>query len=300
MKVLPVRYGGSWQLGVVHGQRVTVVNAARESNDPVLALLRAGPQAIVALREELRESAGEVTLALEEIETGPVIARPEKILCIGFNYRDHAQEMAVDLPSEPNVFAKFNNCLIGPGQDIVLPAASAEVDFEGELAVVIGRDCFEVPAADALGCVAGYTAFNDVSARDLQFQTSQWTLGKAIDTFAPIGPVLTLADAISDPQSLRLMTRVNGELMQDASTADMIFGVARIIASVSRSMTLRAGDIIATGTPQGVGWKRDPARFLHPGDIVEVEISRIGTLRNRVTSSARAGRATADAARLRP
>src|SRR5579859_1306402 len=284
MRVLPIHDASGWQLGVANGQLVTVVPFPADGDDPVLALLQAGPEAVVAVREEVRNTRAEMKLTLDEVETGPVISRPEKILCVGFNYRDHAREMTVDVPAAPNIFAKFSNCLIGPGRDILLPGASSKIDFEGELAVVIGRDCFEVPAAEALAYVGGYTAFNDVSARDLQFQTSQWTLGKAIDTFAPIGPVLTLPDEISDPQNLRLTTRVNGELMQDAGTGDMIFSVAEIISSVSQSMTLRAGDIIATGTPEGVGWKRHPARFLQDGDMVEVEISRIGKLRNRVTS----------------
>lgn len=293
MRVMPVYYAGNWRLGVVNDNQVTVVRSAPDGIDPVLALLEGGEEAVAAVRDQLRDSSELVTLDFADVETGPVIARPEKILCVGFNYLDHADEMAADLPAEPNVFAKFSNCLIGHCQDIVLPAASAKVDFEGELAVVIGRPCFEVPEAEALGYVGGYTAFNDISARDLQFQTSQWTLGKAIDTFGPIGPVLTLTEEISDPQDLRLRTRVNGELMQDASTADMIFGVARIISAVSRSMTLRAGDIIATGTPKGVGWKCDPPRFLRHGDAVEVEISHIGTLRNRVVCSVPAARTEA-------
>lgn len=287
MRVLPVKVAGNWRLGVVSGKQVSVIRSAADGEAPVLALLKGGQEAIDVVRAALRDLDGRAMLPLDEVETGPVIPWPEKILCVGFNYRKHADELAADLSGEPNVFAKFSNCLIGPGENIVLPAASAKVDFEGELAVVIGRDCFEVPEAEAHSYVGGYTVFNDVSARDLQFQTSQWTLGKAIDTFAPIGPVLTLAEAISNPQDLKLTTRLNGELMQDASTAQMIFGVARIIASVSRSMTLRVGDIIATGTPEGVGWKRDPARFLQDGDLVEVEISHIGTLCNRVTRPVR-------------
>jgi len=280
MRVLPVKTSDGWQLGVVTGDQVAVVPSPAGHEGPVLALLKGGRPAIEEVRVQVRHAGRAHAVPLAAVESGPLIPAPEKILCVGFNYRVHAEEMAADLPSQPNVFAKFGNCLVGAGDDIVLPAVSEQIDYEGELAVVIGGDCHEVGEADALSYVGGYTVFNDVSARDLQFQTSQWTLGKALDTFAPVGPVLALADAIADPQDLRLTTRLNGEVMQDASTAEMIFGVARIISSISQSMTLRAGDII--GTPEGVGWKRTPPRFLRDGDVIEVEISGIGTLRNPV------------------
>jgi acylpyruvate hydrolase len=213
---------------------------------------------------------------------GPPIPDPDKILCIGLNYREHAHESGLEVPSVPVVFAKFRNSLIGPGASIELPAISQQVDYEGELAVVIGRRCKNVHVSDALSVVAGYSVFNDVSARDLQSQVSQWTMGKAIDTFAPMGPGLVPAHLIPDPQKLELITRVNGQVVQESSTADMIFSVAEIIAHVTRSMTLEPGDIIATGTPSGVGFKRDPALFLKSGDVVEVEISSIGLLSNPV------------------
>jgi 2-keto-4-pentenoate hydratase/2-oxohepta-3-ene-1,7-dioic acid hydratase in catechol pathway len=287
MRVLPVKLTGRWHLGVVTGNQVRVINSPTDTDAPVLALLKRGAAAIADVRAQLQDASATKTVPLDEVETGPVIPAPGKILCVGFNYRNHAEEMAAKVHAEPDVFAKFSSCLIGPGQDIVLPAASSKIDFEGELAVVIGRDCFDVTEGDALSYVGGYTVFNDVSARDLQFQTSQWTLGKAIDTFAPIGPVLTLSQSIPDPQDLKLTTRLNGELMQDASTGQMIFSVARIISSISRSMTLLPGDIITTGTPEGVGWKREPPRFLQNGDVIEIEISGIGILRNPVTGPKR-------------
>lgn len=216
---------------------------------------------------------------------GPPIPDPDKILCIGLNYREHARESGLEVPSVPVVFAKFRNSLIGPGAPIDLPAISQQIDYEGELAVVIGRRCKNVPVTDALSVVAGYSVFNDVSARDLQLQVSQWTVGKAIDTFAPMGPGVVPAHLIPDPQELELVTRVNGQVVQQSSTADMIFSVAEIIAHLTRSMTLEPGDIIATGTPSGVGFKRDPALFLKSGDVVEVEISSIGLLSNPVVQA---------------
>ena len=217
---------------------------------------------------------------------GPPIPDPDKILCIGLNYREHARESGLEVPSVPVVFAKFRNSLIGPGASIELPAISQQIDYEGELAVVIGRQCKKVSVGNALSVVAGYSVFNDVSARDLQGQVSQWTIGKAIDTFGPMGPGLVPAHLIPNPQKLELTTRVNGQVVQQSSTADMIFSVAEIIAHLTRSMTLEPGDIIATGTPSGVGFKRDPALFLKAGDVVDVEISSIGVLSNPVVRSA--------------
>jgi acylpyruvate hydrolase len=216
---------------------------------------------------------------------GPPIPDPDKILCIGLNYREHARESGLEIPPVPVVFAKFRNSLIGEGAAIELPAVSQQVDYEGELAVVIGRRCKNLNADAALSVVAGYSVLNDVSARDLQLQVSQWTIGKAIDTFAPMGPGIVPAYLIPDPQKLELITRVNGQVVQHSSTSDMVFSVAKIIAYLSRSMTLEPGDIIATGTPSGVGFKRNPALLLKPGDLVEVEISSIGLLSNPVVQS---------------
>jgi acylpyruvate hydrolase len=216
---------------------------------------------------------------------GPPVPDPDKILCIGLNYREHARESGLEVPVVPVVFAKFRNSLIGPGEAIKLPAISRQIDYEGELAVVIGRRCQHVNASEALSVVAGYSVLNDVSARDLQLQVSQWTIGKAMDTFAPMGPGIVPAHLVPDPQELELMTRLNGQVVQQSSTADMVFGVAEIISFLSRSMTLEPGDIIATGTPAGVGFKREPALFLKAGDVIEVEISGIDLLSNPVVGS---------------
>jgi 2-keto-4-pentenoate hydratase/2-oxohepta-3-ene-1,7-dioic acid hydratase in catechol pathway len=207
---------------------------------------------------------------------------PQKIICLGLNYRDHAAESGLQPPAAPMFFAKFPNSLAGPHADIVPPATTEKVDYEAELAVVIGRRGRNIAEAHALAHVAGAMAFNDVSARDLQLANNLWTGGKAVDTFAPCGPALVSLEEIGDLQDLGVRTRVNGEVLQDGSTASMIFGVAATIAFLSQIMTLEPGDIVATGTPAGVGQSRTPPRFLQAEDVVEVEIDGLGTLRNRV------------------
>jgi 2-keto-4-pentenoate hydratase/2-oxohepta-3-ene-1,7-dioic acid hydratase in catechol pathway len=225
-------------------------------------------------------------VALDDVRLLPPVPDPDKILCIGLNYRDHAEETRMPAPPAPIVFAKFRNSLAGPNDPIVLPEASQAVDYEAELAVVIGQRCRNVAAAGALDYVAGAMAFNDVSARDLQMQTSQWTMGKAIDTFAPCGPALVLMDEIGHLQDLRVETRVNGRTVQSGSTASMIFPVAELIEFISSVMTLEPGDIIATGTPAGVGFTRTPPLLIAADDLVEVEIENIGLLANPVVEHA--------------
>ena len=217
----------------------------------------------------------------QTIRLGPPIPDPDKIICLGLNYRSHAEEAGLKLPEVPLLFAKYRNALIGPAMPIHLPKLSQEIDYEGELAVVIGRAGKDIPVAEALRYVAGYMAFNDISARDLQMRTGQWLSGKTLDTFAPCGPALVINE-IWDPQKLRILTRVNGQILQDGLTNDMIFSVTESIAYISQLVTLQPGDIIATGTPSGVGFKRNPPIFLHHGDLVEVEVEGIGLLKNPV------------------
>jgi len=226
--------------------------------------------------------AGQGVQKVSDVRLGPPVPDPEKIICLGLNYRDHAQEAGLPIPSTPMLFAKFSNSLAGPGDAIVLPQASEAVDYEAELAVVIGQRCKNVDEDEALGYVAGAMVLNDVSARDLQHATSQWLAGKAIDTFAPCGPALVLRDEIEDLQDLSISTRVNGDTVQAASTSLMIFSVAEVVSFLSRLMTLAPGDVIATGTPAGVGFTRDPQLLLRPGDMVEVEIEGLGRLANPV------------------
>jgi 2-keto-4-pentenoate hydratase/2-oxohepta-3-ene-1,7-dioic acid hydratase in catechol pathway len=240
-----------------------------------------------SVREILEGATPQVGEPVGDVRLGPPVPDPDKILCIGLNYRAHTDEVAFEAPPEPTVFAKFRNSLIGHEAPIVVPGVAAEqVDYEAELAVVIGRRTRRVSAAQALDALAGAMPFHDVSARDLQFRTTQWTAGKAIDTFAPCGPALVTMDEIGDLGDLRVMARVNGELVQDQSTAEMIFGVAEIVAYLSSFMTLEPGDIIATGTPSGVGFTRSPPLLLGHGDEVEIEVEGLGVLRNRVEREA--------------
>ncbi|MGH7126991.1 MAG: fumarylacetoacetate hydrolase family protein [Planctomycetaceae bacterium] len=214
------------------------------------------------------------------------IPDPGKILCIGLNYRDHAEESGAEVPAEPVVFSKFSQCVIGPEQPIVLPSVARQVDYEAELVVVIGRAAKNVPEAAAMQHVAGYMNGHDVSARDWQIGRpgGQWLLGKTPDTFAPTGPHLVTADEIPDPENLRIQLRLNGETMQDSRTREFIFGIGRLIAHVTQLVTLHPGDLIFTGTPPGVGMARKPPVFLKPGDTVEVEIEGLGVLQNPVVA----------------
>ena len=209
------------------------------------------------------------------------IERPGKIVCVGLNYKDHAEEQGVDLPKAPLFFAKYTTSLIGPGDAIVIPPVVQKCDYEAELGVVIGRPARDVDVADALDSVFGYCCVNDVTARDLQRSDGQWLRAKGSDTFCPIGPWILTADEVPDPQALDVTCTVNGEVRQSASTADMFFTVADLIAHLSRSVTLQPGDLIATGTPGGVGMFRDPPALLGDGDEVVVEVTGLGRLVNR-------------------
>jgi len=210
------------------------------------------------------------------------ITRPGKIVCVGLNYRDHAEEGGLDLPKAPLLFAKWPNTLIGDGEPIVVPPETTQVDYEAELGVVIGSTARRVSEAAALDHVEGYICLNDVTARDMQFGDGQWTRGKSLDTFCPVGPRLVPREEIEDPQKLAIRCILNGETMQDSSTDQMIFSVAEIIAYVSQIITLEAGDLIATGTPAGVGVFKDPKVLLKDGDEVSIEIEDLGTLTNPV------------------
>lgn len=223
-----------------------------------------------------------------EGELRPPIPQPQKILCIGLNYRDHAEETGAKLPDEPVVFGKFGNTLVPHEAAVPLPKVSQQVDYEAELVVVIGKTCKHASVDNALQCVGGYTIGHDVSARDWQKgrPAGQWLLGKSPDGFAPCGPYLITADEIPDPQSLSVKLTLNGELLQDGHTSQMIFSVAEIIAHISQIMTLVPGDLIFTGTPAGVGIARDPHVLLKPGDVTEVEIEKLGVLRNTFIAEA--------------
>jgi 2,4-didehydro-3-deoxy-L-rhamnonate hydrolase len=209
------------------------------------------------------------------------ITRPGKIVCVGLNYKDHAEEQGVDLPAAPLLFAKFTTSLIGPGDPIVIPSLVTKCDYEAELGVVIGSTVRGVSKENALEAVAGYVVANDVSARDLQFADGQWTRGKSPDTFCPVGPLVPASD-VSDPHALGIRAILNGETVQDSSTSNLIFGIDEIVSYITQTSTLEEGDLILTGTPAGVGVFSDPQRLLQPGDEITIEIDGLGSLTNPV------------------
>ena len=222
------------------------------------------------------------TIDRADVEISAPVPRPKKIICIGLNYRDHAEESGMAIPNSPVIFSKFSTCAIGHDQPVIIPPGSTETDYEAELAIVIGRRARNVKLEDAMDYVFGYTNFNDVSARDFQFADGQWQRGKSCDTFAPMGKFVATADEIADPQDLSIKLRLNGGTMQDSNTNQMIFGVADLVEFLSRYITLEPGDVIATGTPPGVGFARKPPVYLRDGDVVEVEIQGLGVLSNPV------------------
>ncbi|NDQ57082.1 MAG: fumarylacetoacetate hydrolase family protein [Acidipila sp.] len=281
---------GSVRLGLVVGTAVIDL-AARSKNagqvvpyfSSMAAFLDAGDEAMSAARA-IATDAGP-GLRLEAVRLLPPVPRPGKIIAVGFNYRDHAAEQGIKPPEAPLIFAKFTTSITGPYDPIVLPAGDPQVDYEAELGVVIGRRGKSIPEDRAYDYIAGYLALNDVSARKWQFGDKQWVRGKSCDTFCPIGPWLVTRDEVPDPQGLQIACRVNGEVRQSANTRDLYFGISTLLAYISASITLEPGDIIATGTPPGVGVFRKPPIYLQAGDVVEVEIASVGTLRNAVVAA---------------
>jgi acylpyruvate hydrolase len=265
--------------GVLLGEEIVPLSALGHRGGVREVLSELDADGLHALGE--RAAAGGERIALADVQLAAPVPDPQKIICIGLNYRDHAEESGQEIPQAPMWFAKFANSLIGSGAEIRLPAAHPDyVDYEAELALVIGREAHEVSEAEALDHVAGVMPFNDVSARDLQIQNPLWTSGKAIDGFAPCGPALVTLDEAGDLGALTLRTRIDGETVQEGSTANLIFGPAELVSWLSRTMTLLPGDVIATGTPAGVGAAK--GRFLHDGETVAVEIDGIGVLTNPV------------------
>lgn len=240
---------------------------------------------MTAARKLVEAAPRAVVVPLPEVCLRAPIPRPGKIVAIGLNYKDHLMESGgKELPKWPIIFAKFPNSISGPGAAIVIPSGDHQVDYEAELAVVIGRKGKRIRAEKAQDYIAGYMPLNDVSARTWQFADKQWVRGKSCDTFCPIGPYLTTRDDVPDPHSLAICARVNGTTLQDSNTSKLIFGVPQLVEFISASITLEPGDIIATGTPEGVGVFRTPQIFLKPGDVVEIEIQGLGVLRNPVVA----------------
>jgi 2-keto-4-pentenoate hydratase/2-oxohepta-3-ene-1,7-dioic acid hydratase in catechol pathway len=297
MILLTFQEGADLRLGVRTSRGVIDVTAAQvalggEGGVPgtVEALIAGGEAARTALgdlvtRAEGADASGASWLKDEgALALGPSVPRPGKIVCIGLNYRKHAEETGAAIPTSPVLFSKFLNTVASPDEDVPLTGAAEQYDYEVELAVVIGATAKNVSEGDALNRVFGYSTANDLSARDLQTRTSQWLLGKTMDKFMPIGPYLVTADEVPDPQKLAIRTWLNGELRQDSNTDDMIFPVAEIVSYISRHFTLEPGDVIITGTPEGVILGMAEKRWMVPGDVVEVEVEGLGKLRNRMVA----------------
>jgi len=246
-------------------------------------LLEGGPE-MLKLAAALADRADAVKVPVSEAKLLAPITDPHKIVCVGLNYRDHAAESGAPIPREPVLFSKYSTSLVGPDQPIVVPAVSHKVDYEAELVIVIGKGGRHLTKDTALGHIAGYTNGHDVSARDWQLEKDgkQWMVGKTFDTFAPIGPELVTPNEVGDPHNLGIRLRLNGQTMQDSNTRQMIFTVGEVVAYLSQVFTLQAGDLIFTGTPPGVGFARKPPVFLKAGDVCEVEIEKLGILRNPV------------------
>jgi 2-keto-4-pentenoate hydratase/2-oxohepta-3-ene-1,7-dioic acid hydratase in catechol pathway len=243
-----------------------------------------GLEEICSKLEPFLERVGSLAIPEDRVRvTRPFL--PQNIICVGLNYRDHALECNRPLPKQPILFAKWNSAMIGPNDAVVLSSDSSEVDYEAELAVVIGKKCRNVSEQNALNYVAGYTCANDISARDLQRLDGQWVRAKSQDTFGPIGPYVVTRDEIPDPQTLSIRCLVNGRELQNSNTREMIFGVKQLIAFISRGITLHPGDVISTGTPSGIGQAQSPPVYLKAGDKIVVEIDKIGRLSNPIATS---------------
>ena len=279
MRLITYRSERGERAGVLRdGMVIDAADAVGGAPESVRGLLEAGSLDEIATAID---GAGPIA-ALADLELLPPVPDPEKIVCIGLNYRDHAAEAGQEPPPVPTFFAKFANALVADGATVPLPASSSKVDYEAEVAVVIGRRASAVDVADALDHVAGYTLLNDLSARDLQFQTPQWIPGKVFDGSAPCGPALVTVDEVADPAAIGIALDLNGERMQEATTADLIFGIAELVAHLSTLMTLAPGDIVSTGTPAGVGSTRDPRVWLQPGDELVVSSPELGELRTTI------------------
>lgn len=272
------------EAGVVAGDRV--IGLAAAGFPDMLAVLASGPAGRAKIDSFVQNPPAESIFPLNSVKLMAPVPRPPKLICVGLNYRDHAAETRAEIPKVPTIFAKFSNVVIGPGEPIVLPKVTHKPDYEAEFMFVIGTGGRNIAAEDWQRHVFGYTVFNDVSARDLQTATSQWMMGKTPDTFGPMGPYLVSADEIADPHALDISLRIGGETLQHSNTRELIFKIPDLIAFLSSVVTLEPGDVVATGTPSGVGFVRKPPRYLQPGDEVIVTIEGIGELRNPVIAEA--------------
>jgi 2-keto-4-pentenoate hydratase/2-oxohepta-3-ene-1,7-dioic acid hydratase in catechol pathway len=282
MRFVTIQRTGYTEPGVVLDGEVIGIRGA--GFDEITSVLGGGADAMDRVMRWVDSPPGGERIPESEAKFAAPVPRPPKIICIGLNYRDHAIESGMPIPETPTVFAKFPTAVIGPGAAIVLPKASKRPDYEAELAVVIGKGGRHIPEARWREHVFGYTILNDVSARDFQMATSQWMIGKTFDTFAPMGPAIVTADEIEDPHNLAISLELSGDLMQNSNTSNLVFGVPALIAYLSSVFTLEPGDIIATGTPPGVGFARKPPRYLMAGDEVRVRVEGLGELYNPVVA----------------
>lgn len=280
MKLATFTHDGVTRIGLVEGQEVVDVTAAQPYLPrDMLALLEAGPDALEVAREA---AATAPRLALADVRLEAPIARPPKFLAVGLNYADHVAESDMETPEHPLIFNKQSSCVTGPTDPFHVPKVSHVLDYEGELGFVIGRRCRHVSRDDAADVIAGYTVVNDVSVRDWQLRVPTWTMGKSFDTHGPIGPWIVTTDEIGDPHRLALRTWVNGELRQESNTKQLIFDCFALVEHLSQAFTLEPGDLIATGTPSGVGIAAKPPKLLKAGDVVRIEIEGIGEIENPV------------------
>jgi len=279
MKLVTFVHNGSTRIGALVGADRVVDFSQADPSLPgdMIGLLRGGEAALAAARQAAGSSQ---TLALADVKLLAPVPHPDKIICIGLNYSDHAAETGQPIPKFPIVFSKYSNTVIATGENIVLPRVSNEVDYEAELGFVIGKTARHVSAANALEYIAGYMPINDVSARDYQTRISQWTMGKTFDTFAPMGPALVTSDEVGDPGNLAINLTINGKTLQNSNTNKLIFGVPQLVEALTEVMTLQPGDVVSTGTPPGVGMARNPKRYMRPGDVVNITIEKLGTLSN--------------------
>jgi len=298
MKLVTIMREGQPTLGIATEQGIVDVAAALAAHPAegirtsVMDVIAGGEQAVQALADYIAglplASHPAYVLDEEKVEWGPCVTHPNKIICVGLNYRKHAEETNAPIPEYPILFNKFNNTLTGHKRDIAIPKVTSKLDYEAELVIVIGKRAKDVAREEALNHVFGYCAVNDLSARDLQMRTHQWLLGKTCDDFSPLGPYLVTADEVGDPNRLAIRAYVNGELRQNSNTSDMIFYCDELVSYVSRHMTLVPGDVILTGTPEGVvlGLPPEQQVYLAPGDEVTIEIEKLGRLTNRFVAEA--------------
>ncbi len=288
MKLATFTHGGATRIGLVEGDEIVdLAAAAPDLPREMVAFLEAGREALTRAHAA---SADGPRVPLVDAKLEAPIRRPPKFLAVGLNYADHVAESGMETPKHPTVFNKQSTCVVGPDDPVHVPRASHVLDYEGELGFVIGRRCRHVSRDDAPDCIAGYLAVNDVSVRDWQLRTPTWTMGKSFDTHGPIGPWIATSDELPDPHQLRLRTWVNDELRQDSNTKELIFDCFGLVEHFSTAFTLEPGDVVATGTPAGVGIGMKPPRLLQAGDVVRVEIEGIGELRNPVIDEPAGGK----------